>query len=89
LSLVQYRNNRDYATVLRCLSQDTYDPSNLRDFTDQLLLLVDSGDDSGLLQQEDMDYLLLDMAGYGFQEVAVTLTWMLGFMALHHDIQGH
>ena len=67
--------------------QDSYDPSSLRDFTDQLLLFMESCEDSILLHNDDIDYLLLDMAGYGFQAMAVTLTWMLGYMALNQDVQ--
>ena len=48
---------------------------------------MESGADSGLFHNEDIDYLLLDMAGYGFQATAVTLTWMLGYLALNPDIQ--
>ena len=48
---------------------------------------MEGGEDSGLLHDEDLDYLLLDMAGYGFQATAVTLTWLLGYMALNQDVQ--
>ncbi|KAL8575812.1 hypothetical protein ACOMHN_014817 [Nucella lapillus] len=67
--------------------KDSYDPNSLRDFTDQLLLFMESGEDGSLLSKDDLHYLLLDMAGYGFQAIAVTLTWLLGYMALNPDIQ--
>lgn len=67
--------------------KDTYSSEMLRDFTDQLLLFVESGEDRGLFTNEDIDYILLDMAGFGFQTTAVTLTWLLGYMALHQEVQ--
>lgn len=67
--------------------KDTYDPSRPRDFTDQLLFFLESGEERGLFQPEDIDNILLDMVGNGFQAVAVTLAWLLGYMALNQDIQ--
>ncbi|XP_070205799.1 cytochrome P450 2U1-like [Littorina saxatilis] len=87
---IQQQTERQIDCNRRLLNwhKDTYDPASLRDFTDQLLLYVESGEDSGLLTKDDLDHILLDLAGSGFQATAVTLTWLLGYMALNQDVQG-
>nr|KAG5690723.1 hypothetical protein BaRGS_022414 [Batillaria attramentaria] len=67
--------------------KDTYNPQCLRDFTDHLLFFLEQGEDQGMFNTEEIERLLLDMAGYGFQAIGVTLTWLLGYMALNRDVQ--
>lgn len=54
---------------------------------DHLLLYVDNGEDVGLLGKEDLDYLLLDALNFGYNDTAVVLTWLVGYMASNAQIQ--
>lgn len=67
--------------------KDTYDPDVVRDMIDQLLIFIENDEDRGMLTTEDMTYLLLDITGSGFQATAVTMTWLMAYMACYPEIQ--
>ncbi|KAJ8312963.1 hypothetical protein KUTeg_010336, partial [Tegillarca granosa] len=67
--------------------KDMYNPTNLKDMTDHLLHFIENNEDHCLINNDDMDYLLLDLAGSGFAAVPSLLTWLLGYMALFPQVQ--
>lgn len=48
---------------------------------------LENGQDFGMLDKDDIDYLLLDIINFGYKAIAVTLTWLLGFVASDLDLQ--
>lgn len=82
------RLQRDYQRKLINFHKDTFDPYMIRDLTDQLMMYVENGDDKGLFASDDMENLLLEISGSGFEETAITLTWLLGYMAMYPAVQG-
>ncbi|CAL1544493.1 unnamed protein product [Lymnaea stagnalis] len=82
-TLVQLAVQHKYLNI----HKDSYDVNHIRDMADHLLLYVDNGEDFGLLGKEDLDYLLLDALTFGYYGTAVTLTWLLGYMADNPKIQ--
>lgn len=81
------RLQHEYQRKLINFHKDTFNPCVLRDLTDQLLVYVENGDDKGLFASSDMENILLEISGSGFESTAVCLTWLLGYMAMYPGIQ--
>ena len=81
------KNQLEYQRKAFNYHKDSYDPENIRDMLDHLLLYIETGEDQALFEKEDMDYLLLDVSNSGYEAIAVTLTWLLRYMAAFPDIQ--
>lgn len=54
--------------------------------TDHLLMTLEN-DSTGLFDRDDVDYLLLDIVNFGYQSTAVTLTWLMGYLANDQELQ--
>ncbi|XP_041349709.1 cytochrome P450 1A1-like [Gigantopelta aegis] len=80
-------NQLEYQRKAINYHKDSYDPENIRDMVDHLLLYIETGEDHALLEKEDIDYLLLDVSNSGYEAIAVTLTWLLRYMAAFPDVQ--
>ena len=78
-----------FQRILLNQHKDSYNPADLRDLVDQLLIFIEAGDDRELFDSDDMDSLLLELAGCGFSSVPALLTWLTGYMAAFPDIQTH
>lgn len=76
-----------YHRILLNQHKDTYNPTELRDLVDQLLIFIETGNDRELFDSDDMDSLILELAGCGFSSVPALLTWLMGYMAVFPDIQ--
>ncbi|XP_067650537.1 cytochrome P450 1A1-like [Haliotis asinina] len=76
-----------YQRKIMNVHKDSYDPGSIRDMMDHLLLYLETGEDHGLMEKEDIDFLMMDFANAGYETTAVVLTWLLGYMAMNPDIQ--
>lgn len=76
-----------YHRILLNQHKDSYNPTDLRDLVDQLLIFIETGNDRELFDSDDMDSLILELAGCGFSSVPALLTWLIGYMAVFPDIQ--
>ncbi|XP_061162694.1 cytochrome P450 2F5-like [Saccostrea echinata] len=76
-----------FQRILLNQHKDSYNPNDLRDFVDQLLIFIEAGEDRELLDSDDMDCILLELAGGGFSSVPALLTWLMGYMAAFPDVQ--
>lgn len=76
-----------FQRILLNQHKDSYNPNDLRDLVDQLLIFIEAGDDRELLDSDDMDSFLLELAGCGFSSVPALLTWLIGYMAAFPDVQ--
>ncbi|XP_065933761.1 cytochrome P450 1A4 [Magallana gigas] len=76
-----------YHQILLNQHKDTYNPTELRDLVDQLLIFIETGNDRELFDSDDMDSFILELAGCGFSSVPALLTCLMGYMAVFPDIQ--
>ncbi|KAK3085113.1 hypothetical protein FSP39_024621 [Pinctada imbricata] len=76
-----------YEKMLLNQHKDTYNPMKIRDLVDQMLLFIETNEDSELLESDDMDDLLLELSGAGFYTVPALLSWLLAYMAAFPDVQ--
>lgn len=69
-----------YHRIMLNQHKDTYNPTELRDLLDQLLIFIETGNDRELFDSDDMDSLILELAGCGFSLVPSLLTWLMGYI---------
>ncbi|XP_063397732.1 cytochrome P450 2C31-like [Mytilus trossulus] len=67
--------------------KDTYSPHRLRDIVDHLLLFIESDEDHGLIDCDDIEYLLMEIFESGFSAVPAILQWLIGYMVAFPDCQ--
>lgn len=67
--------------------KDTYNPNRLRDIVDHLLLFIETDEDKGLIDSDDIEYLLLEIFESGFEAVPTILLWLMGYMIAFPDCQ--
>ncbi|KAK3093488.1 hypothetical protein FSP39_016334, partial [Pinctada imbricata] len=72
---------------------DSYDPSNIRDYTDSLLLARDEAETEGrseeveMLSDEYIINILIDIFFAGLDTTRTTLDWFFSFMVEHQEFQ--
>jgi cytochrome P450 len=76
-----------FQRILLNQHKDSYNPNDLRDLVDQLLIFIEAGEDRELLDSDDLDSFLLELAGCGFLSVPALLTWLIGYMAAFPEVQ--
>lgn len=67
--------------------KDTYSPNRMRDIVDHLLLFIEHDEDHGLIDSDDMEYLLLEIFESGFAAVPAIMLWLIGYMVAFPDSQ--
>lgn len=67
--------------------KDTYSPNRMRDIVDHLLLFIEHDEDHGLIDSDDMEYLLLEIFESGFASVPAIMLWLIGYMVAFPDSQ--
>ncbi|KAK3595752.1 hypothetical protein CHS0354_025381 [Potamilus streckersoni] len=67
--------------------KDCYNPKIINDMMDHMLVVMENNEDMGLLDQEDLDYLFLEICGSGFRAISSLILWLLAYMTTFQDVQ--
>ncbi|KAL3857812.1 hypothetical protein ACJMK2_012447 [Sinanodonta woodiana] len=77
----------DYLRQILNSHKDCYNPNIINDMMDHMLVVMENNEDMGLLDQEDLDYLFLEICGLGFRAISASILWLLAYMITFQDIQ--
>ena len=67
--------------------KDCFNPHIASDVIDEMLIMLENNEDSGLLDQCDLDSVFIEMAGSGYKSMSVTLQWLILYVASFPDVQ--
>ncbi|XP_052797461.1 cytochrome P450 2J6-like isoform X2 [Mya arenaria] len=67
--------------------KDCFNPNIVSDLVDCSLVMLELNEDSGVLSQEDLDGIFVELCSSGNQPISATLAWLILYVSYFPDVQ--